>query len=178
MCSKIVGRNSSTEEAKEANANENAKGGSPAQQESAPQKTPPPEFVTKRQEACKTYKAESNEIRASKIFTDYLTAEESAGYKVENMDGVMDEIETTHGGSEALIKIKTSIGTFRSNDIFQGHKRQIKKGSKVYNMLADLSVGDGVIFSATLVAPDKGLTEKTAVCGDSWVALVTDIKKK
>jgi hypothetical protein len=134
-------------------------------------------LVTKRAEACAKYKAESNEIRASKVFTEYLNSAEAAGYKVDNLSGTIEKIETTSGGGEAMIKVTTEIGTFGSNDIFQGNKRGIQKGSKVYAALADMSVGDSVIFSAKLVAPEKGFVEKAAVCGDDWVALFTSITK-
>lgn len=142
------------------------------------EKSQRPEFVAKREAACEKYRAESNEIKASKVFSEYIAQAESAGYKVEDFEGTIDEIETTHGGGEVILKIKTSIGDFSSNDILQGHKRSLKKNGKVYNALADMSVGDTVLFSASLIAPEKGFMERQAVCGDDWVALFTSVKKK
>lgn len=155
----------------------NATTPAPASSPAAPDK-PTPAFVTDRAAACDKYKAESNEIKASKVFSDYIAKSDAAGYKVDDWSGTIDKIETSHGGGEVMLKIKTDHGTFDSNDILQGNKRSLPKGGKVYNALAEMSVGDDVIFSAKLVAPYKGFTERGAICGDDWVALFTSVKKK
>lgn len=155
------------------------KGGAKPADKASETKIPAPDFVAKREGACTKYKAESNEIKASKVFTEYFAQAEAAGYKVENITGTIEKIETSHGGGDVTLEVKTEFGEFSSNDILQGDKRELKKGSAIYNALAEMSVGDPVTFSAKMIVPSKNpFSEKVSVCGDKWLALFTSVKKK
>ncbi|MFA5058249.1 MAG: hypothetical protein WC485_09065, partial [Opitutaceae bacterium] len=143
-------------------------------------KIPKPDFVLERMEACERYKQATNDIKRSEIYTNYFKQTEIKSRQVKDMSGVLKKMATSRGGGIVLLTVDTAVGVFGNNDMMQGgflkSRREIKKGSKLYNSIGDLTEGQRVTFSGGLIIAEKETTEKMSICGDGFLIKFTEVK--
>jgi hypothetical protein len=141
-----------------------------------------PAFVVESKAACAKYQAAKNEIKASEHFTQYFEAARANRETLESVVGTLVELETTPGGDEVLLKVRTPFGTFGNNDALQegflGEAMyEIKKGSPVYRALSELEEGAKVRVSLDAIVPEKNpFSEKLSVCDGDWVARFVSVE--
>ena len=96
------------------------------------------------------------------------------------MPGVLKKMATSRGGGIVLLTVETEIGLFGNNDMMQGgfleSPREIRRGSRLYHSIGELTEGQRVTFSGRLIVAEKETTEKMSVCGDAWLIEFTDIR--
>jgi hypothetical protein len=152
------------------------------------------EFESKRDKFNREYHEAINEIKMSAVWVEAnkWTKEfgDRVGWKIENWHGRILKISTNQGGDTVAIGIASSVyGTrilYRTWDNFLsdiGDETIPTKGSKIYNQVAELKVGDTVHFSAELLRDStKGireisLTESGSLREPEFIVRFTDISK-
>ena len=139
-----------------------------------------PDFVRDRLEVCGQYNQAANDIKRSEIYTSYFNRTALKPSQVNDMPGVLKKMATSRGGGIVLLTVETEIGLFGNNDMMQGgfleSPREIRRGSRLYHSIGELTEGQRVTFSGRLIVAEKETTEKMSVCGDAWLIEFTDIR--
>lgn len=149
------------------------------------------EFHSMQANFPRQYDAAKNEIQKSAVFNacnlarrDFLR---KGGYVVIGWSGTIAEIRTDQGGDVAHVEIKSNLRGFQvmyMNEpilsIFPS--TLLKKGTRVYNQVAELTVGQKVRFSGRFLPhPERGvwelsLTEKGCVDAPEFILAFDDIE--
>ena len=128
-------------------------------------------FEDMRKSQHEKYTSSKNDIMRSKAFSEANDFSEKFyndnNGKIEDFAGQITTISTDQGGDYLNITIKSklhgltvSYKTWNNSFSDEGFNSLIKKGSDVYNKVADLTEGDYVYFSAKLYKDrERGIEE-------------------
>jgi len=129
-----------------------------------------------RSGVCKAFEDEKNPIKASKIAQDF----KSDGARKMRLKGELTvkakvaSISVWGSGRLAQLRVETELGIFINEGL--DSPNAIKRGSKLYNVLGTLSVGDEITVTGNRIRPtSNGITEWSIVCGDRWSMKYTKI---
>ncbi len=138
------------------------------------------------------YRANSNEIQKSAVFRkqrDYLLRTVPSG-RISNWVGAIKSITTTKGGDFASVSIESEVADYqityktwnnRLSDI--SDHTMIPINSVVYNQLANLNVGEKVVFTAQMIKDrmdgykEGSITEHGNVTDSEFIVKFIDIKR-
>jgi hypothetical protein len=121
-----------------------------------------------RSGVCKAFEDEKNPIKASKIAQDF----KSDGARKMRLEGELTVkgkvkiISVWGDGRLAQLRVETELGTFINDGLTSPNA--IRRGSKLYNVMGTLSVGDEITVTGSRIRPTSHVTEWSIVCGDWW----------
>ncbi|MBI4546861.1 MAG: hypothetical protein HY707_02700 [Ignavibacteriae bacterium] len=138
------------------------------------------------------YEKAKNEIQKSAIFNTCNKARRDflikGNYTVVDWIGTITNIKTDQGGDFAHVEINSNLGGFKVTymneslySIFE--TTLLKKGTTIYNQVAELTVGQKVRFSGRFIpSEDRGvkeisLTEKGCVDAPEFILSFDEIRK-
>lgn len=144
-------------------------------------------FFFKRQEFCKLYNAQANEIKASQIYTEtnewsslFMSNED---FEINSWEGTLATISTDKGGDYLDVVIESEIDgyhiTFQSTRLLGSGG--IAKGTAVYNQIAELSEGQNVAFTGKFKdeggkLAENSITESGSVCQPTFEIEFSDVQ--
>lgn len=116
-------------------------------------------------DACVSYDAQPNEIKKSAVYRATASFYSTVG-RVAGWTGLVDQIITNQGGSNATIVLK--IGRSKVFDT------NVPMGSKVYDAASNMTEGQAVTFSGRDLS-DMNLTERGKVCDPDFSIHLTSL---
>mgnify|MGYP007063418202 CR=1 FL=1 len=151
-------------------------------------------FENMRKSQYEKYTSSKNDIKRSNAFNDANDLsknfyEENNG-KIKDFTGQITTISTDQGGDYLHITVKSklhgitiSYKTFNNSFSDDQFNSLIKKGSDVYNKVAELEEGDYVYFSANMYKnKDRGIkeismTERGSLSSPEFIVKFSDIRR-
>lgn len=116
---------------------------------------------------CVSYESAPNEIKKSDVFRSH--EEQLKKTKITDVEGVLNKLRTSQGGSDLQLDIKVGDVRFVTS-IFE----KVKRGTKAYNQVSEMSENQCVVFSANNIRPSS-MTEKSKVCDEEYFVQFTDV---
>ena len=152
------------------------------------------DFEAVRKSFFERYEEAQNDIKKSAVFTDANNhakkfRKDNEGM-IKNFVGKLTSMRTDQGGEHVSIvvqsknsDIKVSYKTWSSSFSDMDDSTRPKKGSSVYNQIAELNEGDYVVFSAKILRDSQrgmkegSMTERGSLRAPEFIVKFTDIKK-
>ena len=138
-------------------------------------------FIEVMQDFAARYKAEKNELRATKLVAARFEALEKIPKSAEfsGWYGQIAKMGTAEGKAWVVVKIKEYPFTLKTwNNTMSDYKHQslISQKSKVFDQLADLSEGDWVKMSGKVVG-EGSATERGMMTDPEWIVRFSSIDR-
>lgn len=148
-------------------------------------------FFEMNAECARRYEKGKNEVQKSLAFNDCNAErfEFSKAHKINGWIGELRGIRTDQGANYVSVRIRASIDRYdilfgsENNDLFEmGGSALIRRGDRLFNIIAELEEGDTVVFDGEFTRDDDrgiqelSLTEKGSVSDPVFVIKFSDIR--